>query len=70
VTAVNQERDAIVLLCSDGLTRHVSDVELAECLGGLRSAEQVCRDLLRRVRARGGHDNITIIVGQARGGGR
>jgi serine/threonine protein phosphatase PrpC len=66
VTAVNQLRDAVVLLCSDGLTRHVSDAELAEHLGGLRSAEQVCRDLLGLALARGGHDNITIIVGRAR----
>ncbi len=66
VTAVNQLRDAVVLLCSDGLTRHVSDAELAEHLGSLRSAEQVCRDLLRLALARGGHDNITIIVGRAR----
>ena len=67
VTALNQQRDAIVLLCSDGLTRHVSDAELSECLGGLRSAEQGCRDLLQLALERGGTDNITIIVGRARG---
>ena len=67
VTAVDQRRDNVVLLCSDGLTKHVSDAELAEYLGGLRSAEQVCRDLLRLALERGGSDNITIIVGRARG---
>jgi protein phosphatase len=65
VTAVNQ-RDGVFLLCSDGLTRHVSDAELAEYLGGLRSAEQACRDLLRLAIERGGTDNVTIIVGRAR----
>ena len=66
VTAVDQRRDNVLLLCSDGLTKHVSDAELAESLGGLRSAEQVCRDLLRLALERGGSDNITIIVGRAR----
>jgi len=66
VTAVNQQRDAIFLLCSDGLTKHVADAELATYLGSLRSAEQACQDLLRLALERGGTDNITIIVGRAR----
>jgi protein phosphatase len=66
VTALNQRRDAVFLLCTDGLTRHVSDAELADYLGGLRSAEQACRDLLRLALERGGTDNVTIIVGRAR----
>jgi serine/threonine protein phosphatase PrpC len=66
VTAVDQQRDSVFLLCSDGLTRHVSDAELAECLGSGSSSEQTCRELLRLALARGGHDNITIIVGRAR----
>jgi protein phosphatase len=66
VTALNQRRDNVVLLCSDGLTKHVSDAELALCLGAIRSAEQACQDLLRMALARGGTDNITIIVGRAR----
>jgi protein phosphatase len=65
VTTLNQQRDAVFLLCSDGLTRHVSDAELAACLGSLRSSEQACRDLLRMALERGGKDNITIIVGRA-----
>lgn len=66
VTAVSLQRQAVFLLCSDGLTRHVDDDELAESLGGLQSSEQVCRDLLQLALARGGHDNITIVVGRAR----
>ena len=66
VTAVDQQRDSVFLLCSDGLTKHVSDDELAECLGSVQSAEQVCRALLRQALERGGTDNITIIVGRAR----
>jgi protein phosphatase len=66
VTAVNQQRDDIFLLCSDGLTTHVSDSEIAGCLGTLRSAEQASRELLRLALERGGKDNITIVIGRAR----
>jgi protein phosphatase len=66
VTAINQQRDAVFLLCSDGLTKHVADDELAECLGSLQSAEQCCQGLLQLALDRGGTDNVTIIVGRAR----
>ncbi|HEY7194700.1 MAG TPA: PP2C family serine/threonine-protein phosphatase [Gemmatimonadales bacterium] len=66
ITALNQQEGAVFLLCSDGLTRHVSDAELADCLGGLQSAEQACHSLLQLALERGGHDNITIIIGRAR----
>jgi len=66
VTAVDLRRESILLLCSDGLTRHVSDAELAESLRGLRSAEQTGRDLMQMALDRGGHDNITIVIGCAR----
>jgi serine/threonine protein phosphatase PrpC len=66
VTAVNLQRGDVFLLCSDGLTRHVSDSELAACLGRVSSAQQGCNDLLRMALERGGHDNITIVVGRAR----
>jgi protein phosphatase len=66
VSALNQQRDNVVLLCSDGLTRHVTDEELGAALASIRSAEQVCQDLLRLALERGGTDNITIIVGRAR----
>ena len=66
VTAVDLRRESILLLCSDGLTRHVNDTELAECLGAIGSAEQTCRELLQMALDRGGHDNITILIGRAR----
>lgn len=70
VSAVDLQRDSVFLLCSDGLTKHVNDDELAQCLGNVQSnvqsAEQACRALLRQALERGGTDNITIIVGRAR----
>jgi serine/threonine protein phosphatase PrpC len=53
------------LLCSDGLTKHVSDKRIAERLGAMKSARQVCEDLLHDALDGGGTDNITITVGRA-----
>ena len=50
------------LLCTDGLTRHVSETEIREHLEGDAGAEQVCRDLLALALERGGEDNITVIT--------
>jgi len=55
----------VVLLCSDGLTAHVSDDRIRERLRSMTSAKQVCEDLLREALEGGGSDNITIIVGRA-----
>jgi serine/threonine protein phosphatase PrpC len=55
------------LFCSDGLTKHVSDEQIAERLRTMTSAKQVCEQLLQDALDGGGTDNITIIVGtQAR----
>jgi serine/threonine protein phosphatase PrpC len=59
-------RTCVLLLCSDGLTKHVTDAEIAERLRTMSSSEQVCRDLLALALERGGSDNITILVGRAR----
>ena len=55
----------VVLLCSDGLTRHVSDERIRDRLRSMRSARQACEDLLQDALDGGGSDNITIVVGRA-----
>ena len=55
----------VLLLCSDGLTKHVSDERLRERLRSMTSAKQVCEDLLEEALEGGGSDNITVIVGRA-----
>ena len=52
------------LLCSDGLTKHVSDARIAERLATMTSARQACEGLLQDALDGGGTDNITIIVGR------
>jgi protein phosphatase len=67
VTRVDvRQRGCVILVCTDGLTKHVSDPEIGAMLGGMESAEQVCRDLLELALERGGTDNITLVVGRAR----
>lgn len=59
------KRGCVTLVCSDGLTKHVSDEEIAAHLGAMESAEQVCKALLELALDRGGSDNITLVVGRA-----
>jgi serine/threonine protein phosphatase PrpC len=61
-----RRRGTLLLLCSDGLTKHVSDAEIAERAGAMESSEQLCRALLDLALERGGTDNITLIAGRAR----
>jgi protein phosphatase len=52
-------------MCSDGLTKHVSDEEIASQIRRMKSSEQIARDLLDLALERGGRDNITIIAARA-----
>jgi serine/threonine protein phosphatase PrpC len=54
------------LLCTDGLTKHVSDARIREQLLAQDSSEAVCRALLDEALADGGSDNITIVAACAR----
>ncbi|HEX2218689.1 MAG TPA: protein phosphatase 2C domain-containing protein [Gemmatimonadales bacterium] len=65
VTRFDMAWGTVLLLCSDGLTAHVSDDRIRERLGAMTSAKQVCEDLLRDALEGGGTDNVTIIVGRA-----
>lgn len=60
-----RKRSCVVLLCTDGLTKHVSDAEIAQHLAKMESSEQACRGLLQLALDRGGSDNVTIVVGRA-----
>ena len=51
-----------ILVCSDGLTREVSDAEIADLLTNVRDPQQAADQLVRRAVEAGGHDNITVIV--------
>ena len=55
-----QEGD-IWLLCSDGLTGHVEDSEIAAIIGS-HAPSEATRQLVELANARGGRDNITVFV--------
>ena len=55
----------ILMLCTDGLSKHVSDERIVELLGGAASAEAACRALVDAALADGGTDNITAVVVRA-----
>ncbi len=65
VTRFDMTWGTVVLLCSDGLTNHVSDERIRDRLRSMTSARQACEDLVQEALAGGGSDNITVIVGRA-----
>jgi protein phosphatase len=50
------------LLCTDGITRHVSDNELRQLMVVSNSLDDLCNELKRRCYERGAEDNLTVIV--------
>lgn len=50
------------LLCTDGLTKHVSDEEIKERLTRNETSEESVRGLINLVLERGGTDNVTVVV--------
>jgi len=65
VTRVTRDWGSVVLLCSDGLTKHVSDERLEQVLSSMRNARETAEQLLQEALADGGTDNITIIIGRS-----
>ena len=65
VTRFDMQWGHVLLLCSDGLTRHVSDDRIRDVLRSMTSAKQACETLLDDALRGGGSDNITIVVGRA-----
>ena len=51
-----------LLLCSDGLSNIVPEMEIEAVLTDSESAESACRDLMELALSRGAPDNVTIVV--------
>lgn len=51
-----------LLLCTDGLTKHVSDASISDVLVNAQSVEAACRSLIDMALAAGGSDNVTAVV--------
>jgi protein phosphatase len=52
----------VLLLCTDGLTRHLTDQRIAAILEGASDAQSACRELVDAALAEGGSDNVTVVV--------
>jgi serine/threonine protein phosphatase PrpC len=62
VREVQVQPGDIYLLCSDGLTGMLSDADIRERLGSGRSLHEICRSLVNEANARGGLDNVTVVL--------
>ena len=51
-----------LILCSDGLTRHVSPAEIAEHTTESNDPEMIAQALIDLANGRGGEDNISVVV--------
>ncbi|HET9840275.1 MAG TPA: Stp1/IreP family PP2C-type Ser/Thr phosphatase [Candidatus Angelobacter sp.] len=54
--------DDLLLMTSDGLTRHLKDEEILAVVERSRDLERACNELVETARQRGGEDNITCLL--------
>jgi protein phosphatase len=66
IVLTDTTRHDIVLVCSDGLTKHVTDDEIRDRLRRDESSEENVRALVDLALERGGTDNVTAVVGKVR----
>ncbi|HXO21311.1 MAG TPA: Stp1/IreP family PP2C-type Ser/Thr phosphatase [Thermoanaerobaculia bacterium] len=52
----------LYLLCSDGLTSMLGDADIRERLASGRGLHEICRQLVGDANARGGIDNVTVVL--------
>jgi protein phosphatase len=56
------ERGDVLLLCTDGLTKHVTDTRIRDVMASAADCESGCRSLIDLALAGGGSDNVTAVV--------
>ncbi len=61
-TSIRLRRGDRLLLCSDGLTTHVEDVEVAAIMRRHNDPYDTARELIAAANAGGGTDNISVVV--------
>jgi serine/threonine protein phosphatase PrpC len=55
----------LLLLCSDGLTRHLSDTAIFSIVTATDNLNKICDDLIQAAKDSGSDDNITCLVVRA-----
>ncbi len=56
------EDGTVFLLCTDGITRHVTDNELRQLMVVSNNLDELCNELKRRCYERGAEDNLTVVA--------
>jgi PPM family protein phosphatase len=62
ISALDLEPGDTLLLCTDGLTKHVAEAAIAEALAKASSAREACGGLVDAALQDGGSDNVTVVV--------
>jgi len=52
----------LFVLCSDGLTNHLEDDEIAKLGSEEKETQEICNNMVDLANHRGGEDNITVVV--------
>jgi protein phosphatase len=65
VSAISLEPGDSLVLCTDGLTKYVTERQIADVLQREPNAEAGCRELVELALAAGGKDNVTVVVANA-----
>jgi protein phosphatase len=66
VVVTDLTRRGVVLLCTDGLTKHVTDAEIASYMSRRASTQSTCKALIDLALSRGGTDNVTVVMARTR----
>jgi serine/threonine protein phosphatase PrpC len=70
ITKLSLEPGDVLLLCSDGLTKHVPDLEITRLLGAKTATGARCQRLVELANAGGGTDNVTVVIADLGASGR
>lgn len=62
ITSLDLQSGDTLLLCSDGLTREVTEPQIAAVLRGLGTLKERCQQLIDAANNAGSHDNVTAIL--------
>jgi protein phosphatase len=56
-----------LILCTDGLTNHVTEDEMSKIVRNAATSKEACQSLVDLANRRGGSDNITVVVSKREG---
>lgn len=62
IASLDLEAGDTLLLCTDGLTKHLTDARIADLVRKADSAKEACASLIETALRDGGSDNITVVV--------